>query len=103
MSVDDVGRLLAALDKQTKDEPRVRGPTPLPLIEPLSERKLEVLRLLATGLSTSEIVQEIFVAISTLRSYIVQAFKSRFHIPLLPKWGIALFFHNPQRNHQFWG
>ena len=40
-----------------------------PLIEPLSERELEVLRLLATGLSTSGIAQELFVAVSTLRSH----------------------------------
>ena len=41
----------------------------LAFIEPLSERELEVLRLLATGLSTSSIAQELFVAVSTLRSH----------------------------------
>jgi LuxR family maltose regulon positive regulatory protein len=40
------------------------------LVEPLSERELEVLRLLATDLSAPEIADELIVAVSTVRSHI---------------------------------
>jgi LuxR family maltose regulon positive regulatory protein len=40
-----------------------------PLIEPLSQRELDVLRLLTTDLTLEEIAQELFVARSTVRSH----------------------------------
>ncbi len=44
-------------------------PTPQPLIEPLSQRELEVLRLLSTELSGPEIARELVVALSTVRTH----------------------------------
>ncbi|MBN1137279.1 MAG: AAA family ATPase [Anaerolineae bacterium] len=42
----------------------------IPLIEPLSERELEVLHLLSTSLSTPEIADELFISVSTVRTHI---------------------------------
>ncbi len=41
-----------------------------PLTDPLSERELEVLRLLTTHLSSTEIAQELVIAVSTARTHI---------------------------------
>ena len=43
--------------------------SPQPLIEPLSERELEVLRLLRTELSGPEIARELMVSLSTMRTH----------------------------------
>ena len=40
------------------------------LIEPLTERETQVLRLLAAGLSSTEVAEELVIAVSTARSYI---------------------------------
>ena len=40
------------------------------LIEPLSERELEVLHLLSTSLPTPEIAEELFISVSTVRTHI---------------------------------
>jgi len=45
-----------------------------PLIEPLSERELEVLRLIAQGLSNQEITQKLFVALSTVKGHNLRIF-----------------------------
>jgi len=43
--------------------------SPQPLIEPLSERELEVLRLLRTDLNGPEIARELIVSLSTVRTH----------------------------------
>jgi len=72
---DYVRRLLAAFETETNDQ-RLTTETPppsfvlgpsSPLVEPLSKRECEVLRLLATELSGPEIACELTVALSTIR------------------------------------
>jgi LuxR family maltose regulon positive regulatory protein len=66
-----VAKLLAAFggpeSAEVKAEPSSTHAQPL--IEPLSERELEVLRLLATGMSNPEIADELYIAVSTVRSH----------------------------------
>ncbi len=40
------------------------------LSEPLSERELEVLRLIASGMSNAEVSRTLFVALSTVKKHI---------------------------------
>jgi LuxR family maltose regulon positive regulatory protein len=62
-----VAKLLAASGEPTTAE---RGASPShSFIEPLSGREVEVLRLLATGMSNPEIARELFVAVSTIRTH----------------------------------
>ncbi len=67
MVLDYVGKLLAAFEEAAS--PSLPRPSPL-LIEPLSERELEVLRLLAAGLSNREIAEELFLALGTVKKHI---------------------------------
>ena len=68
-----VGRLLAAFEGRTvADRPSGRPPTGRVrqlLIEPLSERELEVLRLLATDLDGPDIARELGVSLNTMRTH----------------------------------
>ncbi len=48
--------------------------TMLNLIEPLSERELEVLRCLASGASNREIGQQLYIAESTVKRHVYNIF-----------------------------
>jgi len=75
-------RLLSAIadEKRSPREPKVlvkiisgvqdsQQPDTIQFIEPLSEHELEVLRLLTTSLSGTEIAEELYIAPSTVRSH----------------------------------
>jgi LuxR family maltose regulon positive regulatory protein len=66
-----VGKLLTALGQGTgpSKEASVHGAAG-PLLEPLSERELEVLRLLASGISNREIAAKLFVSLDTIKSHL---------------------------------
>jgi LuxR family maltose regulon positive regulatory protein len=59
-----VGELLAALGEADEE------PGQAALVEPLTDREMEVLRLIAAGLSNAEIAQELYVAVSTVKKHI---------------------------------
>jgi LuxR family maltose regulon positive regulatory protein len=43
---------------------------PQPLVEPMSERELEVLRLMADGLSNREIGEQLVITVGTTKSHV---------------------------------
>ena len=59
--------LLAAFGEQ--DEIHPSSLNPHPLVEPLSERELEVLQLVAQGLSNREISEQLFLALDTVKGH----------------------------------
>jgi LuxR family maltose regulon positive regulatory protein len=61
---DYVRRLLAAVNKTEHGSPREQA-----LIEPLSERELDVLRLLGTELDGPAIARELMVSLNTMRTH----------------------------------
>lgn len=62
-------RLLEAFGSPTERPPAG------PLSEPLSERELEVLRLVAAGMSNAEISRTLFVALSTVKKHINNVYR----------------------------
>ncbi len=58
----------------TKDKMRSSAVQLLPLAEPLSERELEVLRLMAAGLKYKEISDQLFISLNTVRFHVKNIF-----------------------------
>ncbi len=67
---DYTSRLLAAFDGQQKRVGEsALPPAAQPLLDPLSERELEILRLIAQGLSNREIGERLFLALDTVKGH----------------------------------
>ena len=65
-----VGKLLAVFEaEEQKSEDKSYLSPAQPLIEPLSQRELEVLRLIAQGLSNREISERLFLALVTVKGH----------------------------------
>jgi LuxR family maltose regulon positive regulatory protein len=86
VAVDYVGRLLAAMPGETKDEGRTTktkdssfvahtdverplSPDARVGFEPLNDRELQILRLIAAGLSDRQIAEELYLSINTVKWY----------------------------------
>ena len=67
---DYIGKLLSAFDaEERKSQPMSDLSPAQPLIEPLSQRELKILQLIAQGLSNREIGERLFLALSTVKGY----------------------------------
>jgi LuxR family transcriptional regulator, maltose regulon positive regulatory protein len=70
---DYTARLLAAFEtekRKVEDKPvPATAPSGQPLSEPLSQRELEVLQLMAQGLSNREICERLFLALDTIKGH----------------------------------
>ncbi len=73
IQVEYAQKLLTAFAAQARRDsafPALPDAAATPLYEPLTEREQQVLRLLAVGLSSTEVADELVLAVSTVRSYI---------------------------------
>ena len=66
MKTEYVGKILKAIGDGDKKAAMASSA----LVEPLSERELEVLRLLAAGLSNREIAQKLIISTGTVKTHI---------------------------------
>lgn len=64
---DYVRRLLAAFPVAESEQPTPAESTSAELVEPLSERELEVLQLIAEGLSNQEIANRLYLSLHTVK------------------------------------
>jgi LuxR family maltose regulon positive regulatory protein len=63
-------RLLDATDRRASKQEPGAAPGPSPLVEPLTEREMEVLHLMVAGLSNREIADELVLAMGTVKAHL---------------------------------
>ena len=68
-------KYVAGLLSQFDNEIGIKPATHQPLIEPLTERELEVLRFLADGLSNQEICRRLVIAMGTAKSHTASLYR----------------------------
>jgi LuxR family maltose regulon positive regulatory protein len=73
LAADCVSKLLAACSAEepgdTPSPPPLSTLAPQPLVEPLTERELTILRLMAANLSHREIADELYLSVNTVKWY----------------------------------
>ncbi|HZR44330.1 MAG TPA: LuxR C-terminal-related transcriptional regulator [Ktedonobacteraceae bacterium] len=71
LMTDYIGKLQAACaaEMQMREDKSPLSPPAQPLIEPLSQRELEVLQLIAQGLSNQEMSERLFLALDTVKGH----------------------------------
>jgi LuxR family maltose regulon positive regulatory protein len=73
MMPDYTSKLLAAFEAEKQrnpdESPLLPSPSSQSLIEQLSQRELEILQLVAQGLSNREISERLFLALSTVKGH----------------------------------
>ena len=65
-----VERILGAYSLKVEKSPEVLRPQVKEIVEPLSERELEVLQLLPSSLSSTEMAAELSISVNTLRTHL---------------------------------
>jgi len=65
-----IGQILAVMGKQPPREVKLPAPGGWLVVEPLSERELEVLRLVAAGLSNREIAATLYLSPGTVKTHV---------------------------------
>lgn len=73
--IEYVGRLLVALEEEIERIRALKISSTSRLIEPLTEREEQVLRLLVLGLSSTEIAKELMIAVGTARTHIKSIYR----------------------------
>ncbi len=66
---DYIGKLLAVFEAEQQKSKEKSASPGQPLIEPLSQRELEILQLIAQGLSNDEIGKRLFLALNTIKGH----------------------------------
>lgn len=75
VSLEYVEKLLDAFtDAPPSSAPGAEQAPPAALVEPLTERELEVLRLIAEGLKYQEIADRLYISLNTVRTYVKEIY-----------------------------
>ncbi len=70
-----VPRLLALLTQSQGASPALLAPTPAPqLVEPLTEREEEIIKLIAIGCSNQDVARELFLGVSTVKWHLLNIY-----------------------------
>jgi LuxR family maltose regulon positive regulatory protein len=73
VAADSIGRILAAFHPPVSSSPR--RVTPQPLVEPLTNRELEILALLAERLRNKEIAEKLFISPETVKRHTINIYQ----------------------------
>ncbi len=72
---DYAGELLSQFDLELPTTTQAQYPPTGGLIEPLSERELEILRLIAAGMTNKDIAQQLFIAPGTVKAHTASIYR----------------------------